>query len=139
VIVAEIIARLADANAFAMIEGAAELAALKDAAPPASPAAYVFIDEEAAEPNDRMNAVLQRVEVDVSVVIMATNVSDATGGAGSDDVETLKAAATAVLVGWQPESAADVVTYVGARLVRARSGTVTVEMTFATAFYLESL
>lgn len=137
-IVGGVIARLEAANVFALVEGAAELAALQDAAPPASPAAYVFIDEEAAEPNDRLNAVLQRVEVDLSVVLMTTDVSDATGGAGAAEIEALKAAVRAALVGWTPAAGDDVVTYVGARLVRARNGVVTVEMTFAAAFYVTS-
>ena len=135
-IVAEVIQRLSDANVFGLVEGAAELMSLGEAAPIVSPAAYVFIDEEAAEENERANAVLQRVEVDLSVVLMTTNVSDTKGGAGADDIEALKATARDHLVGWTPASAGDVVTYVGARLVRARNGLVVVEMTFATAFYV---
>ena len=80
---------------------------------------------------------LQRLEIDVSVVIVASNLGDATGAAAAGDVETLKPAVRRALVGWQPASAEDVITNVGARIVRARDNYVWVEMTFATATYEE--
>lgn len=136
-IAAEIIARLKDraGTSFGLIEGAAELAALGNGQPMALPAAYVFIAEEAAGENERTTGVLQRVEIDVSVVLVAGNVSDATGAAAADDVETLKRTVRRALIGWQPASAEDVVTLVGARIVRVREGAVWCEMTFATAAY----
>ncbi|WP_437871293.1 phage tail terminator protein [Methylorubrum extorquens] len=136
-IIAQIIERLRAQTdtPFAIVEGAAELASLGNAQPNALPAAYVFTAEEAAEPNDRIGAVLQRLEIDVAVVIVAGNVSDATGAAAASDMESLKRAARKALVGWQPPAADDVVTNVGARIVRVRDGAVWCEMTFATARY----
>jgi tetrahydromethanopterin S-methyltransferase subunit G len=138
VIPAETIARLKAEmpNAFGIVEGAAAFAALGTAKPKAVPAAYVFTDEEAAEANERLDGVSQRVETDVGVVLITSDVSDRRGAAASADVETLKRDVIAALVGWRPDSADDVMTYVGARLVRAREGLVTLEMTFATAFYV---
>jgi len=137
VIVREIIARLkAQASPpFALVAGSADLAALGSARPPALPAAYVFVSEEAAGENERVNAVLQRMEIDVCVVVVAGNVSDAHGGAAAADSEALKRAVRAALVGWQPPSAEDVVTNVGGKLVRAAGGTVWWELTFGTATY----
>lgn len=136
-IVREIIARLKDLASppFALVAGSADLAALGSARPPALPAAYVFVSEEAAGENERVNAVLQRMEIDVSVVVVAGNVSDVHGGAAAADSEALKRAVRAALVGWQPASAEDVVTNVGGKLVRAAGGTVWWELTFATATY----
>ncbi|PTW61428.1 hypothetical protein C8N35_102137 [Breoghania corrubedonensis] len=137
-IVAETIERLRtmDPAPFRIIEGVAELAALNDA-PRATPAAYVFIDDEAAAANRRMPGVLQRVEADLVVVIVARNVSDATGGAAAADIEALKALVRGRLIGWQPASADDVITYVGGKVVKARGRAVWFEMTFAAAYYIE--
>lgn len=137
-IVAEIIARLQEraGSNFGLIEGAGELAALGNAPPPAMPAAYVYVAEEAAGDNERATGpVLQRVEMDVSVVVIAGNVSDATGAAAAGDVEALKRAVRRALIGWQPPAADDVITLVGARIVRVREGAVWCEMTFAVVTY----
>lgn len=136
-IVSEIIARLVDQAdpKFAIIAGSADLASLGSAKPTALPAAYVFISEEAASDNERVNAVLQRMELDVAVVVIAGNVSDAKGGAAAADVEALKRGVRRAIVGWQPPSADDVLLNVGGKLVRAANGTVWWELTFATATY----
>lgn len=136
-IVAEVIERLRarTGSPFGLIEGAAELASLGSAQPTALPAAYVYTAEEAASENERINGVLQRLEIDLAVVVVAGNVSDATGGAAASDIESLKRFVRSALVGWEPPSADDVVTNVGARIVRVRDGAVWCEMTFATALY----
>lgn len=137
-IVAEIIERLslADGSPFALIEGAAELAAIVDQ-PLALPAAYVFVKEEASEENTRMAGTLQRTEADIAVAIFAANVSDATGGAAAGDIEALKGFVRGALIGWQPPSATDAIIHVGGQLVRARGGLLVWEMTLGVAFYLE--
>lgn len=137
--IAAIIERLkAEASPpFSIVEGSADLASLGAGQPNAMPAAYVFVAEEAAEENSRVNAVMQRMEIDVSVVVITSNVSDVQGAAASVEIETLKKAVRRALVGWQPEGADDVITNVGSRLVRVREGAVWVEMTFATATYEE--
>ncbi|MBN8917740.1 MAG: hypothetical protein J0I31_19255 [Rhizobiales bacterium] len=137
-IVEEIIGRLRELAMppFALVDGAAALAALVDQ-PLAVPAAYVFIKEEVSADNERMMGVLQRTEVDIAVVIIAGNVSDAIGAAGASDLEPLKAAMRAHLVGWQPPSAADAITHIGGQLIRNRAGRVWWEMTLGTAFYIE--
>lgn len=140
-IVAEIIARLLERASppFALVEGAAELAALdKGSAPIAQPAAFVFISEEASAENERVTGVLQRTELDVSVVVVCGNVSDARGAAAAGGLDPLKTAVRTALLGWQPASADDAITHVGGSLVRAREGFVWWEMTFATAIYLEA-
>ncbi|RXF75079.1 phage tail terminator protein [Hansschlegelia zhihuaiae] len=134
-IVGAVIARLeAIPQTFALVEGVERLSALATEVPTATPAACVFLDEEAAEENERVNGVSQRVEGDLKVVVTTSDVSDARGATGADDMEALKAEVRESLIGWTPPGADDVVTYLGARLVRAAGGYVTVEMTFATAF-----
>lgn len=123
---------------FALIEGAADLAAI-DGNPPAAPAAYAFIKEEAAEENTRATGpVLQRCENDIAVVIITSNVTDATGSAALSDVETLKLAVRSALVGFVPQSGVgEPVEYVGGRVLRFRSGYVWIELVFSVASYIE--
>ncbi|TFF20539.1 hypothetical protein E3C22_16660 [Jiella endophytica] len=138
-IVAEIEQRLVERCQahFAIIAGAIDLATVKDR-PPASPAAYVVPLRDVSADNSRMSDVLQRTEMDVGVVIIVENVSDATGAAAGQDLEVLKTAVRKALIGWQPASAEDVVTHVSGELTSAKGGTVWWEEQFATAYYQES-
>lgn len=140
-IAADVIARLREVATppLALVEGAVELAALGTGTPLALPAAYVGIAEEASSENERVTGVLQRTEIDVSVLLVLGNVSDSRGAAAGDELEQLKVAVRTALIGWQPPSADDIVTHVGGRIVRFRDGTVWWEMTLATALYLEAL
>lgn len=123
---------------FAMIEGAARLAAVQQQdSLLALPAAFVFALTDTSEPNERVSNVLQRNTATVGVVIVAGDVSDAIGGAASADVEVLKAEVRRRLIGWQPPSAEDVVTHEGGSLVDMRAGNVWWEDRFRTARYLE--
>lgn len=133
----EVIARLKAALdcPFAIVEGASELAAIVDQ-PLATPAAYVIVKEEASGENERVNGVLQRTEMDIGVVIVADNLSDASGAAASVDLEALKRFVRGRLIGWQPASAEDVLLHVGGQLVKARNGALWWEMTLSTAVYL---
>lgn len=139
-IVAQIIQRLLDTEGspFALVEGAAQLASLGAGRPNAVPAAYVYVTEEAAAENERATGpALQRMEIDVTVLVIVENVSDGQGAAASADVEAVKGFARAALLGWEPPAAGDIVSIVGGRLVRAKDGLVWWELMFATATYLE--
>lgn len=127
-----------DPQPFALVEGAADLAAI-DGNPTVVPTAYVFIKEEAAEENTRATGpVLQRCENDIAVVIITSNVADATGSAALTDVEALKLAVRSALVGFVPASGAgEPVEYLGARVLRFRSGYVWIELVFSVASYIE--
>ncbi|SIR43207.1 hypothetical protein SAMN05880590_13211 [Rhizobium sp. RU35A] len=121
---------------FVLVEGANELAQVKDR-PPAVPAAYVFINSEASSENQRLTGpVLQRMQVDVSVVIITENA----GGAeeASRDIETLKAWTRQALLGFQPADTADPFEHISGQIQKARDGMVWFEDVFGTATYLES-
>lgn len=139
-IVAEIIARLQGAASppLAIVEGAAELNALGGGTPLSLPAAYIYVAEEASAENERVTGVLQRTEMDVSVVLVTGSVADSHGAAAASDLEPLKSAVRAALLGWQPPSAEDVITHVGGRIVRFGDNAVWWEMTLTTAIYLEA-
>lgn len=138
-IVADVQARLQalDPPVFRLVEGAAGLAALTDA-PLATPAAYVFTGPRAGGPNTRATGGhLQRVEHDIVVVIVTRNVGDSRGAAASLDAEAAMARTDAALVGWQPPSAEDVLSFVSSQPVRMQGGQVWLEVVYATATYLE--
>ena len=79
--------------------------------------------------------VLQRTEADVAVIIVTRNVSDGTGGAAADDIESLKSAVRGALIGWSPASGdADPVEHVSGNLLKAKNGSVWHRELFAAAY-----
>ncbi|ORE87818.1 hypothetical protein [Aurantimonas sp. 22II-16-19i] len=137
-IVTEIKDRLVErcGSAFGMIGDALDLAAVREQ-PLASPALFVVPLREVSAGNSRMTGVLQRSEIDFGVVIIVDNISDTTGAAAGQDLEVLKTAVRAALIGWQPASAEDIITHVSGELTGSREGTVWWEEVFAAATYLE--
>ncbi|RWN30124.1 MAG: hypothetical protein EOR97_17275 [Mesorhizobium sp.] len=123
---------------FRIVGGAAEFAALAGE-PKATPAAYVLVEEEQSEDNARMTGpVLQRVEADVAVIIVTRNVSDNTGAAAAEEIETLKAKVRGALMGFVPAGdGSDPITHVSGSLLKAKSGNVWQRELFAAAYYLE--
>lgn len=122
---------------FAVIERAAGLAAL-DGQLPTVPALYIYMGEEGGAPNSRLNGVLQDVECDVICLIVTSQLADRTGGAASGEIETLKAAVRASLIGYQPADQSRPMTLGGGVLIRAR-GQVWWEYTFTTSYMIEAL
>lgn len=139
-IAADIIAKLKTIpDTFAIVEGAAQFAAI-DNVPDAMPAAYVIVEAETAADNERMTGpVLQRIEADIAVVIVTDNVSDTSGSAVSTDIEALKAKIRSALLGFVPPSSSsgDPVTYVEGKALKLRGGTAWYRELFAVAYYLE--
>ena len=138
-IVGDLIARLAaiDPPVFRMVAGAIEFAAISEAAPPATPAAFVMTVEEASGENQRMgDQVMQRMEADVAVVICTENLADRAGAAAAGDIEELKAVVRGEVLGWQPPSAIEPMTHVSGALLKARGGLVWFEDRYAAVTYL---
>lgn len=120
---------------FALVEGIAELSLLA-ASPKAFPAAYVFEKEKAAAPNERMNGVLQRVEADYAVVIVAKSVANAYGAIGQ--LRPLEMAVLEALIGWQPDEAEEPITFNSSVVTRVAPGTVWLEVVVSASWYLEA-
>lgn len=137
-LVSEIIARLTEpGTVFKAVAGAAEFAAIEKRRL-GSPAAYVLSPEDASGENERMTGpVLQRSENDVAVVIVAENLGDVAMGRAGEDIEVLKAFVRSRLIGFEPASAAEPVTHVSGKLLKAHSGTVWFEDLFSVPTYLE--
>lgn len=119
---------------FALVEGANELAEVTDR-PPATPAAYVFIGAETSAENDRATGLmLQRMAVDVSVVIITENAGSKENTAR--DIETLKTWVRKKLLGFAPQDA-EPLEHITGKLQQAKDGMVWFEDVFGTAVYLE--
>lgn len=125
-IAADIKARLDAINpqVFRLVGTAAEFSILTGE-PKSVPAIYVLVENEASSPNERMTGpVLQRTSVDIATIIVTNNVSDNTGGAAADDIESLKKIARGALIGFVPPSADDAepIEHVEGNLLKARNG-----------------
>lgn len=137
-IISQIVARLEDqcADTFRIFGLAGDLAALKDKAPLAAPAVYVFVKSEASEGNPNFMAVRQLTQIDIGLMLITRNIADAKGGAAAEDIEALKDAVRAALVGYEPEGCHTPIENIGGELVNASSGTVWWEHTIGVSFLL---
>lgn len=127
-----------DPPVFRIVGGAADFASIADA-PHATPAAYVFVEEEVSAENETMTGpVLQRMESDIAVVIITRNLSDAKGGAAAADIETLKTTVRNKLIGFVPTATQDgtPVTHIAGALLKARGGFVWHRELFGVVSYL---
>lgn len=137
-IVGEVIAKLKAISPapFALVEGIVELAAVKGR-PLALPAAYVFVRQEQAGPNQRMTGpVLQPLELDIAVVIITENLSS--DAALGEDLEVLKDKARGALLGMVPAQAQDgtPLEYVSGEVVRLGGGVVWHESVFSASIFV---
>lgn len=107
---------------FVAIAGSGNLDAAIDTLA-ATPAAYVQpLAETAAEP-DLAGAVHQRIAQDFAVVLVVSNLQDATGAAAAAELHTRRLAVRAALLGWAPVPAnGEPVVFTGGRLLRFESG-----------------
>lgn len=135
-IVKDIIDRLSGTGSpFRIVEGANELAEVKDR-PATTPAAYVYVASEASKPSERFNGpVLQRLEMDIAVVIVTDNNAGALQVA--DDIESLKAFVRGRLLGYVSPSAFDPIEHVLGQVAQIKDHMVWFEDVFATAKYLQ--
>ncbi len=139
-IVSECIGRLVATGSYRLVEGAVQLADVMKMPPNATPAAYVFVKTEAALQNERMSggSVLQALERDIAVVSIISNVSDITGAAAGDELETIKATERAALLGYvEIGSEVTPLEYVSGAVVKMASGNVWHESIYAQTLFIE--
>jgi hypothetical protein len=100
------------------------LSALSGAIPTAFPAAYVMPMAERAEPNIMLaNAHYQQVSIRFGVEIMVKHAGQAnSGGPAHSDLEDLRDAVIAALIGWVPEVGARAIEYSSGQLVQFEAG-----------------
>ena len=133
--IAEIKQRLLESGTkFALVEGATELAQVKDR-PIVMPAAYVIPLEQVSSPNSRgTGPILQRTEVDIGVIIILENLGSPDGDAVTDDLETIEKWTRRRVVGLEIGDA-DPIEHVAGEIIKARSGTVWFQHTFSSAYH----
>lgn len=137
---AEIIARLkASAPSLKLVEGAAELASIKDNPPKErQPAAYVIPIADQAVPNRLVNAIRQQVTTRFGVVLALGNLGDRRGEASSKAIEAIRAEARTALLGWSPAAADDPITFVRGSMVALKDGVAWWQDEFATGNTIEA-
>lgn len=139
-IVGEVIGKLKAISParFAIVEGAVELSAVKGR-PNALPAAYAFVKQELAGPNQRMTGpVLQPLEADIAVVIITENLADLPGDQLGEDLEALKDLVRDALLGLVPSGSQDgtPLEYVSGEVVKLGGGVVWHESLFSASLYI---
>lgn len=101
-----------------------------------TPAAFVLAATEASEGNTlAAGGTSQRVTVTFSVVIAVSNYQDATGKAGHDALQTIRAALMTTLLGWTPSDAVVEVEHLQGNLQLYNDSTLWWQDTFKTEFY----
>ncbi|MBL8351201.1 MAG: hypothetical protein JNL87_12925 [Burkholderiaceae bacterium] len=121
--VSAVITRLAaQLSGFVVVAGAADLDAAIELAP-ATPAAYVLPLAETADAPALISVHEQRVVQAFGVVLVVSNLRDATGAAAAAELATRRQAVRAALVGWVPDAATGLpVGFTGGRLLQFRDG-----------------
>lgn len=122
-----------------LVAGAAEFQAAADTNPTAVPAAYVLALSEVAGPNPVAPDVHQRVAVEIGVVYVVRNVADAKGAAARADMEVLRAAGKAKLLGWSPAAGYDALERSRSQLLAFKDGFMWWQDGYTTAFFDRSV
>lgn len=105
------------------VGGAAEFSAAAEANPKATPAAFVILLADGAQPSGQSTGgVTQQVAVTLGVVYVVRNVADPAGAGGAADIASLREAGRAALLGWQPVADADPYEFVRGSLLAFRDG-----------------
>lgn len=121
---------------FATVAGAAALSRITSHDRAGCPAAYVYPKVKAGSENSRANEqLLQRVEADFGIVLIADNAQD--GEAQIAEIEELEQAVTDLLLGEKPDGAEDVLEYVSGEMIQVRGSQCWFEITLGTAYYEE--
>jgi hypothetical protein len=88
---------------------------------PATPAAYVVPLAETATENDLVGVHHQRVLQEFCVVLVLSNLRDATGTAAAADLAAKRLELRAALLGWLPDASySETVSFVGGALLQFR-------------------
>lgn len=118
----DIIERLQGANLSLDIKGAADLASAKS--DQLRDTVFVIPLDEAAAANTLINGVRQLVTLGVGVVFALSNRRDRRGQGATDEIHSRREQIRQALLGWQPDDAADVISYRRGRLLDIQDATV---------------
>lgn len=136
--IAEIIARLqSQVPTLKLVAGAAEFQAASETNPLATPAAYVLRMAENGGKSLTAAQVTQRVAAEIGIVIVVRNVADPTGAAAGADLETLRIAVRAALLGWAPPGC-DRLEFAAGGLLAFRDGHIWWQDSYHSAYTINS-
>ena len=93
--------------ALKLVGAAAQFQAAVESNPKATPAAFVISLGDDPGPSVMADQVIQRVATPLGIVLVVRNLSDTKGVAAGQDMEALRAAVKAALLGWQPAAEYD--------------------------------
>lgn len=130
--------RLANLPELRAVGLAADLAAVRGA-PKITPASYVVpvSDSPSARAGQGNSVLTQNVNATVAIVTAVSNArSSATGEAASEDVQMVRAAIFASLIGWVPPGASFALQYAGGQLVGYEDSTVLFSDRFTTSYFV---
>ncbi len=118
--------------------GAAEFAAIKESPPLAQlPQAYVIPLAERAQPSERVNAVRQRVDIEIGVVLaIGGSRADERGGTQAVEIKAVRDAVRMALLGWPPTADSDPFEFAGGELLAFRDGVLWWQDAFSTSVYI---
>ena len=119
----------------ALVSGAASFQKAVESNPAAVPAVYVFTLDESAGTNPVAPDVHQRVGINIGVVLVVRNVADTKGAVATQDMDALRNAVKAVLMGWVPAAGYDALERGRSHLLAFRDGYMWWQDGYTTAFY----
>lgn len=129
-----IVARLNTIAELKKVGKAADLASAKTDAK-TFPCAYVVtLAERGGEARYMTGMVAQQRTPRMGIVLAVRNVRDATGAAGSGDMDALRALTDAALFGWKPDEAHDALIFTGGALLTLLDGEVWWQDEYTTKF-----
>ncbi len=102
-----------------------------------APAAFVLPLAETAEPNElESGALSQFVLVRFGVLWAVANLRDPSGEAAQTDLESLRVAGQAALLGWQPDETMEPCEFAAGQLLQVSDRVLWWQDMFVTGFYL---
>jgi len=122
----------------ALVGGAAEFQKAVETNPAATPAAYVIELDETAGPSPATE-VHQRVKATIGIVHVVRNVADIKGDGARKDMETLRAATKAKLLGWSIAAGFDPLERARSNLLTFRDGHMWWQDAYTTAYFDRSV
>jgi len=137
-VIAEIRARLGEVAALRHIGDAAGFQVASERNPPAHPAAFVLNTRQSGGPSGNVQRTRQKVAASVGIVLVVRNVADAQGGAAGADIDSLRGAVLAKLLGWSPTAAHGPLEFDNGQLLAFRDGYLWWQDSYRTYFQISA-
>lgn len=119
------------------IGGAAEFKQLQENASMPVPCAFVIPLDDNPDASVAMNSVRQMLQDSFAVVVAVSNVADEKGQTGVHSIDAIRTVLWASLLGWQPASRYDGITYQGGQLLAMDRARLWYQFDFAAAMEIE--